>query len=170
MTAIHGEEFTRDAFRIALTSGLTGRQVASDLGIGLSTLGKWIRAISDEAKGPERDADLLRENEWLRKENRILKDLSRNGKQSGGLFSRRRALPDLSRGRIGREATTRPQAGPWHANPNARGRASQCPLVAGFPLGQFRCRAQVPHPGRDRRQLSRELQNPKALTARSHQV
>ena len=38
---------------------------------------KWIRAISDEAKVPERDADLLRENERLRRENRILKDLSR---------------------------------------------------------------------------------------------
>ena len=82
-------EFKKDAVRIALTSGLTRRQVASDLGVGLSTLGKWIRAISDEAKMPERDSDLLRENERLRKENRILRDLSRNRKQSGGLFSRR---------------------------------------------------------------------------------
>ncbi|WP_374303607.1 transposase, partial [Paracoccus sp. (in: a-proteobacteria)] len=39
--------FKREAVRIALTSGLTRRQVASDLGVGLSTLGKWIRAISD---------------------------------------------------------------------------------------------------------------------------
>ena len=74
MAATHGEEFKRDAVRIALTSGLTRRQVASDLGIGLSTLGKWVRAISDEAKVPERDADLLRENEPLRKENRILRE------------------------------------------------------------------------------------------------
>ena len=28
------------------------RQVASDMGIGLSTLGKWVRAISEEAKVP----------------------------------------------------------------------------------------------------------------------
>jgi len=89
MAAIHSDEFKRDAVRIALTSGLTRRQVASDLGVGLSTLGKWIRAISDEAKMPERDSDLLRENERLRKENRILRDLSRIRKQSGGLFSRR---------------------------------------------------------------------------------
>lgn len=89
MAATHSEEFKRDAVRIALTSGLTRRQVASDLGVGLSTLGKWIRAISDEAKMPERDSDLLRENERLRKENRILRDLSRIRKQSGGLFSRR---------------------------------------------------------------------------------
>jgi transposase len=74
MAATHSDEFKRDAVRIALTSGLTRRQVASDLGVGLSTLGKWIRAISDEAKVPDRDADLLRENERLRKENRILRE------------------------------------------------------------------------------------------------
>ncbi|MFV0294060.1 MAG: transposase, partial [Paracoccus sp. (in: a-proteobacteria)] len=62
MATIHSDEFKRDAVRIALTSGLTRRQVASDPGIGLSSLGKWIRAIADEAKVPERDADLLREN------------------------------------------------------------------------------------------------------------
>nr|WP_252250849.1 transposase [Escherichia coli] len=59
----------RDAVRIALTSGLTRRQVASDLSIGLSTLGKWIASISDETKIPTQDTDLLRENERLRKEN-----------------------------------------------------------------------------------------------------
>jgi transposase len=38
----HNEEFKREAVRIALTSGLPRRQVASDLGIGFSTLAKWI--------------------------------------------------------------------------------------------------------------------------------
>ena len=38
---------------------------------------------------PAQDAELLRENERLRKENRIFRDLSRIRKQSGGLFSRR---------------------------------------------------------------------------------
>jgi len=89
MAAIHSDEFKRDAVRIALTSGLTRRQVASDLGIGLSTLGKWVRAVSEEAKVPAQDAELVRENERLRQENRILRDLSRIRKQSGGLFSRR---------------------------------------------------------------------------------
>ena len=48
MSLKHSDEFKRDAVRIALTSGLTRRQVASDLSIGLSTLGKWIASISDE--------------------------------------------------------------------------------------------------------------------------
>ena len=43
-------------------------------GIGLSTLGKWVRAVSEEAKVPAQDAELLRENERLRKENRILRE------------------------------------------------------------------------------------------------
>ena len=89
MAQRHSDAFKRDAVRIAQTSGLTMRQVASDLGIGLSTLGKWARAVSDAAKVPEQDAELLRENERLRKENRILRDLSRIRKQSGRLFSRR---------------------------------------------------------------------------------
>ena len=47
MAATHGDEFKRDAVRIALTSGLTRRQVASDLGVGLSTLGKWIGVVAE---------------------------------------------------------------------------------------------------------------------------
>lgn len=71
---LRAPQFKRDAVRIALTSGLTRRQVASDLSIGLSTLGKWIASISDETKIPTQDTDLLRENERLRKENRILRE------------------------------------------------------------------------------------------------
>jgi transposase len=55
MAAIHSEEFKRDAFRLALTSGLKRRQVASDFGIELSTLGNWVRAVSEEAKVPAQD-------------------------------------------------------------------------------------------------------------------
>ncbi len=89
MAAIHSDEFKRDAVRIATTSGLTRRQVASDLGIGHSTLCKWVRAVSDDASSLGPDQDLIRANERLRRENRILKDLSRIRKQSGRRFSRR---------------------------------------------------------------------------------
>ena len=40
-------EFRQDAVRIALTSGLTRKQVADDLGVGMSTLNKWITAHRD---------------------------------------------------------------------------------------------------------------------------
>lgn len=38
----HSDEFKQEAVRIALTSGLSRERVAEDLGIGKSTLGKWI--------------------------------------------------------------------------------------------------------------------------------
>lgn len=36
------DEFCRDAMRIALTSGLQRKQEADDLGVGMSTLNKWV--------------------------------------------------------------------------------------------------------------------------------
>ena len=70
----HTEEFRREAVRIALTSGLPRERIASDLGIGKSTLGKWVSQYrpADLAAAPQ--ADLARENERLRLENRILKE------------------------------------------------------------------------------------------------
>lgn len=68
------DEFRADAVRIALTSGLTRKQVASDLGIGLSTLTKWVRDHRDTGVVSEKDLDPARENERLRRENRILKE------------------------------------------------------------------------------------------------
>ena len=68
------DEFCQDAVRIALTSGLTRKQVASDLGVGLSTLNKWITAHRDTDVVSDKDLDLARENERLRRENRILKE------------------------------------------------------------------------------------------------
>ena len=68
------DEFRSDAVRIALTSGLTRKQVASDLGIGLSTLNKWVTAHRDTEVVSNKDLDLARENEQLRRENRILKE------------------------------------------------------------------------------------------------
>ena len=68
------DEFRADAVRVALTSGLTRRQVASDLGIGLSTLTKWVTAHRDKDVMPDKDLDLACENERLRRENRILRE------------------------------------------------------------------------------------------------
>ena len=69
----HTEDFKQEAVRIALTSGLSRRRVAADLGVGLSTLGKWVSQYrpTDLVSAPQ--ADLARENERLRLENPILK-------------------------------------------------------------------------------------------------
>jgi transposase len=72
----HGrtDEFRQDAVRIALTSGLTRKQVADDLGVGMSTLNKWITACRDTDVVSHEDRELALENERLRRENRILRE------------------------------------------------------------------------------------------------
>ena len=62
------DEFRKDAVRIALTSGLSRRQVADDLGVGLSTLNKWVNAYRDTDVVSAEDRELARENERLRRE------------------------------------------------------------------------------------------------------
>ena len=72
----HGrtDESRKDAVRIALTSGLTRKQVAGDLGVGLSTLNKWITAHRGADVVSKEDLRLAQENDRLRRENRILKE------------------------------------------------------------------------------------------------
>ena len=59
------DEFRRDAVRIALTSGLTRKQVAENLGFGMPTLNKWIMAYQDTNVVSKEDLDLAQENERL---------------------------------------------------------------------------------------------------------
>ena len=68
------DEFRQDAVRIALTSGLTRKQVADDLGVGMSTLNKWVTTHRDTDVVSKEDSDLARENERLRREVRLLKE------------------------------------------------------------------------------------------------
>ncbi len=68
------EEFRQDAVRIALTSGLTRKQVADDLGVGMSTLNKWINRHRDTDVVSKEDLDLAKENDRLRREIRLLKE------------------------------------------------------------------------------------------------
>ena len=72
MAKVHNNEFKREAVRIALTSGQPRRQVASDLGVGFSTLAKWIQKSRHGDLPPAADIYLAKENERLRKENRLL--------------------------------------------------------------------------------------------------
>ena len=43
MAKKYTDEFRRDAVRMATTSGLTRPQLSSDLGVGVSTLNKWVQ-------------------------------------------------------------------------------------------------------------------------------
>lgn len=81
-------EFKREAVRIALTSCLPRKQVAADLGVGHSTLNKWVKAFGDAGTVPRKEPELIKEIERLRRELRIVTDLRRIRKQSGGLFPR----------------------------------------------------------------------------------
>lgn len=86
----HSEEFKRDAVRIALTSGLTRRQVASDLGMGISTLNKWIKVAQETEDASLPDAELVREVERLRKENTVLKQEREILKKATAFFARQK--------------------------------------------------------------------------------
>jgi transposase len=74
MATRYTEEFRRDEVRIATTSGLTRPQIVSDLGVGLSTLNKWVQKHQhdDLMSGP--DEDVEKENARLRKEVRVLRE------------------------------------------------------------------------------------------------
>lgn len=71
---IRSPEFRVEAVRIALTSGLSRRQVAADLGIGFSTLTRWIREDRDRRDKPSGQSDLEAELAALRRENRMLRE------------------------------------------------------------------------------------------------
>ncbi len=87
----HSEEFKQEAVRIALTSGLSRTRVAADLGVGKSTLVKWISQYrpADMTSAPQ--ADLALENERLRLENRVLKEEREILKKATQFFASQRS-------------------------------------------------------------------------------
>ncbi len=66
-------EFRGEAVRLALASGRTRREVAEDLGIGLSTLTRWVSQSRDAVEPAEVQSDLHGELRRLRKENALLR-------------------------------------------------------------------------------------------------
>ena len=74
MAKRYTDEFGRDAVRMATTSGLTRPQLSSDLGVGLSTLNKWVQQHQpdDLMSGPHEDVE--KENTRLRKKVRLLRE------------------------------------------------------------------------------------------------
>ncbi len=90
MASRRSEDFRHEAVRLALTSGLTRTQIAADLGVGLSTLNKWVQKHQhdDLMSGPH--DDLEKENARLRKENRILKEEREVLKKATAFFASQR--------------------------------------------------------------------------------
>ena len=90
MALRRSEEFRHEAVRLALTSGLTRTQIAADLGVGLSTLNKWVQKHQhdDLMSGPH--DELEKENARLRKENRILKEEREVLKKATAFFASQR--------------------------------------------------------------------------------
>ncbi|MCW7546236.1 IS3 family transposase [Aurantimonas litoralis] len=82
-------EFRREAVRLALTSGRTRREIAEDLGIGLSTLTRWLSHERDASEPSEAPVDLHAELKRLRRENAVLKQERDILKKAGGLLRER---------------------------------------------------------------------------------
>ena len=74
MAKRYTDEFRRDAVRIATTSGLTRPQLSLDLGVGLSTLNKWVQQHQHDDLMSGSDEDVEKENTRLRKKVRLLQE------------------------------------------------------------------------------------------------
>ena len=74
MAQRHTAAFRRDAECNAISSSLTRPQLSSDLGVGLSTLNKWVQQHQhdDLMSGLHEDVD--KDNTRLRKEIRLLRE------------------------------------------------------------------------------------------------
>jgi transposase len=70
------KEFAAEAVALLHSSGRAQRQVADDLGIGLSTLARWSRGSRDRVDGkPDAvtNEDIVAEVKRLRRENDVLR-------------------------------------------------------------------------------------------------
>jgi transposase len=85
------KEFVEEAVRLVETSGRTQRKIAEDLGIGLSTLRRWLdkrRERDMEAPPPDRQEDLAAELKRLRRENEILRQEREILKRAATFFAK----------------------------------------------------------------------------------
>lgn len=81
-------EFRREAVRLALTSGRTRREIAEDLGIGLSTLTRWVGRERDVSEPVEVPVDVHAELKRLRRENSVLRQERDILKKAAAFFAK----------------------------------------------------------------------------------
>ena len=85
------QEFRDEAVRLAETSGRTRREIAEDLGIGLSTLRHWIdrrRERQIDHPPEDRQEDMAAELKRLRRENEILRQEREILKRATAFFAK----------------------------------------------------------------------------------
>jgi len=85
------KEFEEEAVRLVATSGRTQREIAEDLGVGLSTLVRWIGRSRDrlvEAAGQAPQSVFAAELKRLRRENEILRQERDILKRATAFFAR----------------------------------------------------------------------------------
>ncbi len=85
------KEFEAEAVRLAQTSGRTRRETAENLGVGLSTLTRWLSRSRDreiDAPDPKRSEDMATEIKRLRRENEILRQERDILKRATAFFAR----------------------------------------------------------------------------------
>ena len=84
-------EFRAEAVRLARTSGRPRREIAADLGVGLSTLRAWIDGQRDremEEPSSDRQEDLVAELKRLRRENKVLRQEREILKRATAFFAK----------------------------------------------------------------------------------
>ena len=81
-------EFKRETVRLALSSGRPRAEIAEDLGVGLSSLTRWIGQFRDEEMPPEIKDDLQAELKRLRKENAVLRQERDILKKAAAFFAK----------------------------------------------------------------------------------
>ena len=123
-------EFRDEAVRLAQTSGRSRREIAADLGIGLSTLRAWIDGRRDaqmERPPPDRQEDLAAELKRLRRESEILRQEREILKRATAFFAQEGMRPgaplvratrpndEVPAHRCGEEGVSRPapMQDPW---------------------------------------------------------
>jgi transposase len=85
------QEFRDETVRLVETSGRTRREIAKDLGIGLSTLRNWIDRRRDrqmEHPPEDRQKDMAAELKRLRRENEVLRQEREILKRATAFFAK----------------------------------------------------------------------------------